>query len=373
MQTRERNRFRGGWFAAGLGVAVVGLVLAVASSGEPVRNTAVAQEAATVDTGESAREATDAQRSRGIREADMRILKASRMIGMSVRNHDGESLGRIEELAIDRRHGEIAYAVLAYGGGLFGNGGKYFAIPWEGLRLEAADNALVLDVDRERLERADGMRWEGDWPLEPDPLFAAVGDRGRERAGDTGDSRVRYHERDDVPVVIVPAETRIPVELDQRLASDEAVIGQQFTMTVHEPVRVADRLAVPRGAEIVGTVVAAQEAERPNKPGMLELEPDLLVVDGREIPLRARITIEGEPVEGDESIEEDLREIGIGAAVGAVLGGIIKGGKGALAGLIIGGAGTFLATKGEQVELPVGTPLIIELQRDLEVPITSER
>jgi len=54
--------------------------------------------------------------------------------------------------------------------------------------------------------------------------------------------------------------------------------------------------------------------------------------------------------------------------VGAAIGGIIKGTKGAIAGLIIGGAGTFLATEGDDVELPTGTPLLIEVLRDIEVP-----
>jgi hypothetical protein len=33
----------------------------------------------------------------------------------------------------------------------------------------------------------------------------------------------------------------------------------------------------------------------------------------------------------------------------------------------VGGGGTFVATKGEEVELPVDTPLYVELRRNLDV------
>jgi len=43
-------------------------------------------------------------------------------------NHQGEDLGKIEELMIDLDRGRIAYAVLSFGGFL-GIGDKLFAFP----------------------------------------------------------------------------------------------------------------------------------------------------------------------------------------------------------------------------------------------------
>ncbi len=43
-------------------------------------------------------------------------LKASEMIGQAVYNREREKLGEIKELVIDAAEGEVAYAVLAFGG-----------------------------------------------------------------------------------------------------------------------------------------------------------------------------------------------------------------------------------------------------------------
>jgi hypothetical protein len=66
--------------------------------------------------------------------------------------------------------------------------------------------------------------------------------------------------------------------------------------------------------------------------------------------------------------KKDAAIIGGGAAAGAVIGGIAKGGKGAGIGAVIGGVagtGAVLATKGKEVELAAGTPVTIRLTRDL--------
>jgi hypothetical protein len=51
-----------------------------------------------------------------------------------------------------------------------------------------------------------------------------------------------------------------------------------------------------------------------------------------------------------------------------VLGGILGGKKGALLGVIIGGGGAVVASKGEDVELPEGTVVVMRLERELVVP-----
>src|SRR5690606_9476289 len=55
-------------------------------------------------------------------------LTASSIIGDSVENRKGETLGKIEELMVNVDTGKIEYAVLT-AGGLLGVGKKLFAIP----------------------------------------------------------------------------------------------------------------------------------------------------------------------------------------------------------------------------------------------------
>lgn len=162
----------------------------------------------------------------------------------------------------------------------------------------------------------------------------------------------------------VPAGMRISVTLDERLDSGENYVGDTFSMTVAEEVVVNEQTAIPVGTVVSGVVSDVESAGRPNKGGKLSIEPRQLTVRGESIPLKGDIV----SFRGEGSIKEDLKEIGIASGVGAAIGALIDGGKGALAGLAIGGVGTFLSTKGEQVELPPETPLVIQLNEAIEVP-----
>ena len=52
-----------------------------------------------------------------------KVLSASSICSDRVWNNSGEELGAIEELMVDVNTGQIAYAVLSFGG-LFGLGGR---------------------------------------------------------------------------------------------------------------------------------------------------------------------------------------------------------------------------------------------------------
>jgi sporulation protein YlmC with PRC-barrel domain len=103
-----------------------------------------------------------------------RVLSATTMIGDKVVNSAGETLGELKELMIDLDNGQIAYAVLSFGGFL-GMGDKLFAIPWEALTLQTDEHDFILNVDKETLENAPGFdkdRWpdtaqyEAGWLLD---------------------------------------------------------------------------------------------------------------------------------------------------------------------------------------------------------------
>ena len=89
-------------------------------------------------------------------------LSAKTLIGDAVKNSQGEDLGQIEELMIDIDQGRVAYAVLSHGGTL-GIGSKLFAIPWEALTVDTENKRFVLDIPREKLEKAPGFD-KDNWP-----------------------------------------------------------------------------------------------------------------------------------------------------------------------------------------------------------------
>ncbi len=89
-------------------------------------------------------------------------VKASSIIGTTVANPKGDSLGDIKEVVIDPRTGRVAYAVVSFGGFL-SLGEKLFAIPFSAFEYNLPKNHYVLDVSKERLEKAPGFDVD-HWP-----------------------------------------------------------------------------------------------------------------------------------------------------------------------------------------------------------------
>jgi sporulation protein YlmC with PRC-barrel domain len=88
-------------------------------------------------------------------------VKATSIIGTSVVNPGGESLGAIKELVIDPHIGRVAYVVVSFGGFL-SMGEKLFAIPFSSFGYNLEKNEYVLDISRELLTEAPGFdadRW----------------------------------------------------------------------------------------------------------------------------------------------------------------------------------------------------------------------
>jgi hypothetical protein len=90
------------------------------------------------------------------------VIAAKKVQGTPVTNPQGENLGEIEDVVIDKLDGNVRYAVLSFGGFL-GMGDKLFALPWEVLEYNEGQGAYVINVDKETLQNAPGFD-EDDWP-----------------------------------------------------------------------------------------------------------------------------------------------------------------------------------------------------------------
>ena len=91
-----------------------------------------------------------------------RLMGADTLIGEDVCNRQDEDLGDIKEIMLDMRTGQVAYAVLSFGGWL-GMGDKLFAVPWQSLELDTVNKRFVLDVSKEHLKNAPGFD-KDHWP-----------------------------------------------------------------------------------------------------------------------------------------------------------------------------------------------------------------
>ena len=98
------------------------------------------------------------------------LIASDRVEGTPVRRTGGEKIGTIERLMIDKLTGNVAYAVLSFGGFL-GIGQKHAPIPWARLTYDRMLGAYHLDLSDEDLRQAPSVAAgeEFDW-----------GDRSRE-------------------------------------------------------------------------------------------------------------------------------------------------------------------------------------------------
>src|SRR5438309_9307747 len=98
------------------------------------------------------------------------LIASDRVEGTPVRRADGEKIGTIKRLMIDKLSGSVAYAVLSFGGFL-GMAQKHAPIPWARLSYDRSLGAYHVDLSDEELKQAPSVAadQEFDW-----------GDRSRE-------------------------------------------------------------------------------------------------------------------------------------------------------------------------------------------------
>lgn len=90
------------------------------------------------------------------------VVKTSEVIGVDVYNLEGEKLGEVEEIMLDKQDGNVRYAVLSFGGFL-GMGEKLFALPWKALTYDVSKEGFTLKIDKEKLKNAPGFD-KDHWP-----------------------------------------------------------------------------------------------------------------------------------------------------------------------------------------------------------------
>jgi PRC-barrel domain len=82
-----------------------------------------------------------------------RLISSDKAVGTAVYNLQGEHLGSVDNLMIDKYSGQVAYAVMSFGGFL-GMGESYHPLPWRTLTYDTRKGGYVVDIDRRRLEKA---------------------------------------------------------------------------------------------------------------------------------------------------------------------------------------------------------------------------
>jgi sporulation protein YlmC with PRC-barrel domain len=90
-------------------------------------------------------------------------IRASKLIGMDVYNHQNQHLGAIKDVVLDQTGTNVGYAVVAYGG-VLGVGDKLFAIPYRSLEYSSVkDSRIYLSLDEQAIRNAPGFN-KDVWP-----------------------------------------------------------------------------------------------------------------------------------------------------------------------------------------------------------------
>jgi hypothetical protein len=160
----------------------------------------------------------------------------------------------------------------------------------------------------------------------------------------------------------VPVGTLFDVRLQGPISSGTARVEERFEATTLLDYSDNGRVVLPAGSLVRGFVSSVRPAGKIDRRGSITLSFDEIRVGDRTFRLRASVvqTLDGK-------LSEDISRIGAGAAVGAIVGSLLGGGKGALLGVLVGGGGTIAATEGVDVNLAAGTVLRIRLDQPVEV------
>jgi len=81
------------------------------------------------------------------------VISSEKVEGTTVYNDDGTKLGSIDDLMIDKRSGQVRYAVLEFGGFL-GMGTDRYPLPWDMLKYDVSRDGYVVPLDKDRLSDA---------------------------------------------------------------------------------------------------------------------------------------------------------------------------------------------------------------------------
>ena len=200
---------------------------------------------------------------------------------------------------------------------------------------------------------------------------------------------VRFPTAEAGTKIVVPADTTIPLILENTINTRSAFVGQAIYCESIYPITVGNHIIIPKGSSVRGSVTQVVRPGHVKGRAQLGLRFDQLILpNGTTRQLRA--TLAGFGSEGDEKFKpnegkvegggskgKDAETVARTTIPGAEIGTIVGATKGApLEGLGIGsaaGAATGLiwifAKRGKDLVLPHGTSLELQLSQ----PVTFER
>src|SRR5262245_57086919 len=90
------------------------------------------------------------------------LIGSDKVEGTAVYGADGNNIGSIERVMLDKISGKVAYAVMSFGGFL-GMGEDYYPIPWSILQYDTNLGGYRVNLTQAQLENAPKYSSSDDW------------------------------------------------------------------------------------------------------------------------------------------------------------------------------------------------------------------
>ncbi len=172
--------------------------------------------------------------------------------------------------------------------------------------------------------------------------------------------------------VTVPSGSLLRVRINQGLSTKRTQPGSTFDGTVLSDVTADGAVAIPRGAQVQGTVIESKDAGVLKGRGELALQLTGLTMGGQRYTL---VSDTWQRDGKDKSLRTINSAIGLGA-LGALIGAGAGGGEGAAIGAGVGaaaGVGSSAASAGGKVIIPPEAVLAFHLAQPAQVATVSEQ
>ena len=170
----------------------------------------------------------------------------------------------------------------------------------------------------------------------------------------------------------VPSDAVLGLQIERTVSSELARVEDKVDARVTRDVRVSDRIAIPAGSTVRGSVTEVDRGGRMKGKARLAIRFHTIVLaDGTQVALKTDPVVR----EGQSPGGESAAKVGGAAIGGAILGAILGGGKGAAIGGAVGAAGgTAAAMTNDRnpATLPAGTTVTVRMQAPVTVTVQKE-
>lgn len=170
----------------------------------------------------------------------------------------------------------------------------------------------------------------------------------------------------------VPSDAVLGLQIERTVSSELARVEDRVDARVTRDVRVGDRIAIPAGSTVRGSVSEVDRGGRVKGKARLAIKFHTIVLaDGTQLALKTDPVVR----EGQSPGGESAAKVGGAAIGGAILGAILGGGKGAAIGGAVGAAGGTAAAMSNDrnpATLTAGTTVTVRMQAPITVTVQKE-